>query len=249
MNLMSFEELLFEKAQFDKGVFAKIAQLASTEPSLWPARELAEKHGFKFVKEGAYKAVFSVGEDKVLKVAKDRQGNTGILAEINSFKCSPKFFPEVFASDKKGLWSVVEKVAVLETKEAINKAWEYFEFDWSEYNQKIGKIVGWAVTRTEEPLYWLAYLVKDALRWKQFRLKKNIKEEFPEELEAYRWLFSHRKFVEFIQGLARCDVDHFDLKADNFGFRVNGQLVVIDSDDEGVLPGEATGDEFYNVGI
>jgi hypothetical protein len=169
-----------------------------------------ENAGLGRTGSGIHKVVFSLGANKVLKIAKGYVGAKDIEQETISYACAPKFFPEVFASGKG--WAIVERIRnTYRTNKNLGKEVnDYFGFDYNKINEILGG--KWSSFYDVAKFFQQYYFYKDSPKHKQV---KDI-------------ILSNSNFFEFIQSVKRCGLNLYDLHLNNYGFNTKGDFVIID---------------------
>lgn len=174
------------------------------------AIRLAKESGLGITGVGSYKVVFSLGANKVLKIAKGYIGAKDIEQEKISYDCAPKFFPEVFASGNG--WAIVERIknTYKTNKNLGNDVSAYFGFDYDQINNILKS--NWSSFYDIAKFFQQYSLHKDSPVHKQI---KNI-------------LLSNSNFFEFMQAIKKCGIVLYDLHLNNYGFNTKGDFVIID---------------------
>jgi hypothetical protein len=173
----------------------------------------AEKtFGLKKTGEGMYKVVFSLGPNRVLKIAKSGPGFGDLKQEEESYKCAPDFFPKVYASGPG--WAIVERIKnTFKTKKygIESDIAMFFDIDYKKLSE--------LAQRNFQRFYQVINLVKE------YRINKM----FDSYKEAYEYLFSKPNFVKFLRAVKACGLNLSDMHMNNYGINNAGHFVIIDS--------------------
>lgn len=181
------------------------------------ASKIMEKYGFKVTGQGEYKIVYSLGSQRVFKLAKSGLGTSDIANEVRATECAPEIMPKIY---KSGIgWAIVERIKhTLKNDKNIGLTFlNYFELDLNELNKHL------------DIQMFRGY--RDILNFiRDYRRHKQFSPEYYKTIMSY--FLSKNKFREFLKSITKCNISLYDLHLNNFGFREDGSFVIIDLFDE-----------------
>lgn len=212
-----FEELKPSKKEFYDHISNEIRLLSLK--SFGATAYAKEEAGLPYTGEGAYKIVFSLGPNKVLKVAKNNPGTNDIKREKMNYECSPNHFPKVFEHHENYNWAVVERIKnTYRTNKNLQKDIEdYFELDYYELTKIMREEYG------DGSIYINSFgqILKIL---DQYRIGNK-------DTKIFKYLFSKPKLVSFLREIKKCNISFWDLHLNNLGISKAGHFVIIDSMD------------------
>lgn len=212
---------------FNTELFDNIAYLIYNPKNI---EKILQNNNMKLIGQGSYKSVYSISEhpDKVLKVVQ-KERTYQIRDEIKNYECSSKYFPIVYAYDQKEYrWSIVEKIPITEETLDSEAKMEKLAFDYFNIN-KIKLI-----ELNQKDKYFKDYQFNSIFHIFQLLIdfhdfKTYYSMQYKSTLEIFKYLFSLPKLRDFLKVTESCLSGLGDMSSANYGFRENGQFVIIDS--------------------
>lgn len=165
--------------------------------------------GFKEIGDGAYRMVFAIGNQKILKVVKYFGDSKMNRLEVQNFKClGPEYAPRVYEHNPKFYWVIYERIRPfsLKTQLVQQRVRETFEVDRYITDPEDIKEIRGDYTSTFLRLRGATHIAK-----KLYQL--------------------NLKYKDFVDRLKMCEVGTEDFYPRNIGFRGRRGFVILDATD------------------
>jgi hypothetical protein len=183
-------------------------------------------NNFRKFGTGAFRTTYDVGNNILLKL--DRRDGTANKTELENKQClSDKFFTKIYAYDEVGyMWLLVEKV-------------QKFTSDEQAKSLLLEKLKG-----ADQDIISTIQLQEDAGDSFEYisTILGNMAYEHDPDIKTNRWM------RELIVEIKKCGIDTSDFHIGNWGYRDNGDLVILDYDST-TRPRSVLVEEGYNKAL